>query len=165
MDGVCEDKTSFIVRSTLLPLSASVFCCRKCESDRPFFCRAAGQKNTLVMTPERTGLESSFVAIPTLAGVALQVERPSAMFGMTRQAIVLARCVRLQNPGVTIGGGAGGVDCLTAPSRVTGGALSLPLGMASSEGATRKERRFSQDQKTSAPNGDEEESNKNGLPS
>lgn len=165
MGGVGEDEAAFIVRSTLLPLSASVFRCRECESDRPFFCRSAGQKNMLVMTPERTSLESCFVAIPALAGVALHVECPSAMFSMTGETIVLVLGVRLQNSSVTIGSGTSGIHRLASPGRVTGGALPLPLGMASSEGATRKERRFSQDQKTSAPNGDEEESNKNGLPS
>jgi hypothetical protein len=65
---------------------------------------------------------------------------------------------------MTIGGGTGGVHRLASPGRVTGGALSLPLGVSGSEGTTRKERRFSQDQETSAPNGDEEQGDKNGLP-
>ena len=54
---------------------------------------------------------------------------------------------------------------LTAPGRMTGGALALPLGMSSGEGTTRQECRFSPDQKTAAPQGDEKEGNKNGLPS
>ena len=95
MGGVREDKTSFIVWSTLLPLSAGVFRYRKGESDRPFFCRAAGQKNRLIMTPEWTVLESCCMAIPALAGVAFYVERPSAMFGMTRKTIVLVPGTRL----------------------------------------------------------------------
>jgi hypothetical protein len=93
--GVREDKTSFIVWSTLLPLSACVFRCWKGESYRPFFCRAAGQKNMLVMTPEWAVLESCCVAIPALAGIALHVERPSAMFGMTSETIVLVPSTRL----------------------------------------------------------------------
>lgn len=54
---------------------------------------------------------------------------------------------------------------LAAPSRVTGDALALPLGVSSGEGTTRQECRFSPDQKTTAPHGDEKEGNKNGLPS
>lgn len=164
MAGVGEDKPGFIVRSTLLPLSASAFRGREYQSGRSFFCRFAGRKNRLVITPERTVLESGGMAIPALGGVALEVECPSAMFSMTGETIVLVLGAYLYNIRMTIGGGAGGVDGLTAPGRVTGGALSLPLGMASSEGATRKERRVSPDQKTSTPNGGEEEGHKNGLP-
>jgi hypothetical protein len=93
--GVREDKTSFIVWSTLLPLSAGVFRCRKGELYRPFFLRAAGEKNMLVMTPEWTVLESCCVAIPALAGIALHVEHPSTMFGMTGETIVLVPGTRL----------------------------------------------------------------------
>jgi hypothetical protein len=92
---VGEDKTSFIVWSTLLPLSAGVFCCRKGKSYRLFFWRAGGEKNMLVMTPEWTVLESCCVAIPALAGIALHIERPSAMFGMTGETIVLVPGTRL----------------------------------------------------------------------
>ena len=95
MGSMGENKTAFIVRSTLLPLLACVLRCRECESYRPFFCRAADQKNMFVMTPEWTVLESCLVAIPALARVALHVERPSTMFGMARHAIVLVLGARL----------------------------------------------------------------------
>lgn len=95
MGSMSENETSFIVRSTFLPPLACVLRCRKRESYRPFFCRAAGQKNMLVMTPEWTVLESCSVAIPALTRVALHVERPSTMFGMARHAIVLVLGARL----------------------------------------------------------------------
>jgi hypothetical protein len=92
---MCEDKTSFIVWGTLLPLSARVFRYRKGESYRSLFCRAAGPKNMLVMTPEWAVLESCCVAIPALAGIALHVESPPTMFSMTGETLVLVPGTRL----------------------------------------------------------------------
>lgn len=95
MGSMGEDETAFMVWNTLLPLSACILRCRECQFHEVVFCISTRNKNLLVMTPEWAILESCFVAIPALARVALHVERPSTMFGVTRYAIVLVLGARL----------------------------------------------------------------------